>query len=79
MSQNGVLRDPLQPLVLSNNSLALNQVVIGGYEDKLLKYMFSLRDSIASGTNKHNTEVATFNQIATDMATFKIERFRNNQ
>lgn len=79
MSQNGVLRDPLQPLVLSNNSLALNQVVIGGYEDKLLKYMFSLRDSISSGTNKHNTEVATFNQIATDMATFKIERFRNNQ
>lgn len=78
-SANGQIRDPLQPLVLTSNSLTMNQLIINGFEDKLLKYMFALRDSIASGTNKHNTEVATFNQIATDMANYKIKRFRNNQ
>lgn len=78
-SANGQIRDPLQPLVLAANSLTMNQLIINGFEDKLLKYMFALRDSIASGTNKHNTEVATFNQVATDMANYKIKRFRNNQ
>lgn len=73
------LRDPMEPLILGSGALAMNLIIVDGLEDKLLKYMFALRDSISSGTNKHNTEVATFNQLAAEMVLYKIKRFRNNQ
>lgn len=57
----------------------MNQTIIAQFEDKLLKYMFALRDSSVSGTNKHNMEVMSFNQLATQHALMKVERFRKHQ
>lgn len=71
--------DPIQPFQIANGSLLMNNTIIAQFEDKLLKYMFALRDSSVSGTNKHNMEVMSFNQLATQHALMKVERFRKNQ
>lgn len=73
------IRAPLEGLPMSAGALPINLAMVDSFEDKLLKYMFALRDSISSGTNKHNTEVATFNQLAADMVQYKVQRFRNRQ
>lgn len=42
-------------------------------EDKILKYTFTTRDTIASGSNKHNAEVGMFNQFAIEYLLDKKE------
>lgn len=78
-SYNSRYGNAIEPLQMQSNALPNNMILIDTLEDKLNKYMFALRDSISSGTNKHNTEVATFNQLATDTVEYKIERFRNRE
>lgn len=42
-------------------------------EDKIMKYTFTTRDTIASGSNKHNAEVGMFNQFAIEYLLDKKE------
>lgn len=71
---------PNTELVLSpGTALTMNMALMEMYEDKLAKYLFTFRDSTSSATNKHNTEVATFNQMASEHARFKIRRYRARQ
>lgn len=72
-SPDGQLGNALGALISGSQTPLLNQTNINFIEDKILKYTFTTRDSISTGTNKHNAEIATFNQFAIEYLIDKLE------
>lgn len=75
---DGKLQGALSPLSSGSTTPQLLMAQIQFIEDKVLKYSFTMRESINSGTNKMNLEVAQFNQAAFEYMINKIE-FRQEQ
>lgn len=65
--QNGNVLAIAAPLQSDKNTLTIMQINIDWLMDKVDKYIFALRDTTSTGTNKFNSEIMMYNQLALEM------------
>ena len=66
-SVDGVLLDSVSPLPTDKGTLLQLHTNINWLIDKLEKFMFFLRDTTSTGTNKFNAEIMMYNQVSLEM------------
>lgn len=64
---DGVLIDSVTPLPTDKGTLLQLHTNINWLIDKLEKFMFFLRDTTSTGTNKFNAEIMMYNQVSLEM------------